>query len=533
MNRRQFVARGVAAAGWLLGTSRADAGKLSQVETENDARSFHCEDPALQRVYDAALATLQANITHVAGFPGPVLVEGSTYLGIWQECAPQEALVFGDFGSEEARTVARNNHLAFFAAQKEDGQLPASIKVPVGDRNGGPGWAQIQMVVPIAATAWELAQRTGDQELLEKAYAACGRWDSWLHRYRNTRGTGLCEGFCVYDTGMDHSTRWTGVPNACPDGDAKFCPSAAGLPRLCPDLSATVYGARVALSAMATALGKSTEADRWSADAEAIRRLILHKLYDADDAAFYDLDANNKFVRVRSAAMLRVLGEHVVDPHLFETIWQRQVRNPKAFWPAYPLPSVAVDEPVFVRPIPRNSWGGASQALTALRAPRWMEHYGKPAELASMMQRWVDAIRRRGAFLQQMDPRTGDFTPDKGGYSPAALVLLDFVWRLSGIREQGNLVEWNVRHPGQGKARFAATVHGRAAELIYNSPHAELHMNGRTVAHVTGTVRLITTSDGTLRQAVGLQPAIQDVVLRAQGRERGLKIHANQKMNLR
>ncbi|HKR27919.1 MAG TPA: hypothetical protein VJS11_10700, partial [Acidobacteriaceae bacterium] len=374
MNRRQFVVRGALAAAWAGARGRSLAlGGASG----GGPRTFHCEDADLQRIYDAALSALHGNITHVAGFDGPVLVEGSTYLGIWLECAPQESLVFGEFGTEEARTVARNNHLAFFALQKQDGQLPCSIKVPEGERQGGPGWAQIQMVVPIAATAWEVAQRTGDSELLEKAYAACGRWDTWLRRYRNTRGTGLCEGFCVYDTGMDHSTRWTGVPNACPDGDAKVCPKTPGLPRLCPDLSATVYGGRVALAAMARALSKGDEADRWSADAEAIRRLILEKLFDPEDAAFYDLDANNHFVKVRSAALLRVLGEHVPDAALFETVWQRQVHNEKSFWPAYPLPSVAVDDPVFVRPIPRNSWGGASQALTALRAPRWMEHYGK------------------------------------------------------------------------------------------------------------------------------------------------------------
>src|ERR1019366_4544626 len=49
-----------------------------------------------------------------------------------------------------------------------------------------------------------------------------------------------------------------------------------------------------------------------------------------------------------------------------------QAHNPKAFWSPFPLPSLAMDDPLFVRSIPPNSWGGASQALTALRAPRWM-----------------------------------------------------------------------------------------------------------------------------------------------------------------
>lgn len=231
--------------------------------------------------------------------------------------------------------------------------------------------------------------------------------------------------------------------------------------------------------------------------------------------------------------MLRVLGEHVPDAALFETVWQRQVHNEKAFWPAYPLPSVAVDDPVFVRPIPRNSWGGASQALTALRAPRWMEHYGKPAELAWMMQRWVQAIRRRGAFLQQMDPLRGEFTPDKDGYSPAALVLLDFVWRLSGVREQADVMEWNVRTPAPGKARFLAQVHGRAAELVYDGKTAELRLGGRMLARVSGVVRIMTTPEGAVRGAVGIEQGTAEVVVKARGREKMISVKGNEKVDLR
>jgi len=57
--------------------------------------------------------------------------------------------------------------------------------------------------------------------------------------------------------------------------------------------------------------------------------------------------------------------------------------------------------------------GGASQALTALRAPRWMKHYGKQAELDQLMRQWCEAILRHSEFRQQMDPLTGEFTqPD-------------------------------------------------------------------------------------------------------------------------
>jgi hypothetical protein len=379
-----------------------------------------------QKAYDGALQVLAGNVQVLPRFDSPVLIEGASYAGVWQECAPHESLVYSPFRAD----VAKNTHKTFFALQQEDGQIPACNK------RSGIGLGQLQMVVPIAATAWELAQRTGDDELLHTAYESCARWDGWLLRYRNTRGTGLLEGFCTYDTGHDNSPRWAGIPNRCPDADARKCPPDPTMPRLCPDLSATVYGARIALAAMAHALGKPADQARWLADAEHIRQLILTKLYSPEDAAFYDLDAQDKFVRVRGDLITRVFGEHVLHPvkdkAIIDAVWTRQLHNPKAFWAPYPLPSIAMDDPAFVRPIPRNSWGGASQALTALRAPRWMVHYGKQAELTHLMQQWCTAIMRHGEFRQQMDPLTGDFTqPDPGGYSPAALVFLDFARRLS------------------------------------------------------------------------------------------------------
>ncbi len=390
-----------------------------------------------------ALAVLAANITTLPHYDLPVLIEGAVYAGIWQECGPHEGLVYASLGLDSSvqgaapppttpLRAAIDNHMAFFALQREDGQLPACVK------RSGLGFGQIQMVVPIAATAWELAQLSKDEHFLTTAYDACSRWDAWLRRYRDTRKTGLVEGFCTYDTGMDRSPRWTGMPNQCPDADARKCPRLPSLPRLCPDLSATVYGGRIALASMARALGKPAEAARWDDDAETLRRLILDKLYCPEDAAFYDLDAQNHFVKVRSTVITRVLGEHVLkldiatDRRIFDDVWRRQIHNPEAFWATFPFPSVALNDPTFVRPIPRNSWGGASQALTALRAPRWMPHYGKQAELRHLMRQWVDAISASQGFRQQMDPLTGEFTlADPSGYSPAALVYLDFTRRLA------------------------------------------------------------------------------------------------------
>jgi len=349
----------------------------------------------------------------------PALIEGGDYLGIWLECGPLEGLVYGRYAPE----VAKANHEVFFHHQREDGYLPCWVW---RDRMGT---SQIQMVVPIAATALETAELTGDEALLAQAYDACVRWDDWLGRHRNTRGTGLCEAFCEYDTGHDNSPRFLGLPKECPNADASVCPKAGKLPYLAPDLSASVYGGRRALARIAGCLGRAGEAQAWAERAEELRQRIINYCYDPEDECFYDVDNTGDFVRIRGDALTRVLGEHVVDQPMFERIYARHIRNPDGFWTPYPLPSIAANDPSFVRALPPNSWGGACQALTALRAPRWFVHYGKSDDLVYLMRRWVEAILGAPGFMQQMNPWTGEFSTSSG-YSPAMCVFVDFVDRL-------------------------------------------------------------------------------------------------------
>ena len=489
----------------------------------NAAPQFHTANARWQAAYDGALQVLANNVQVMPRYDKPVLIEGSTYQGIWMECGPHEALVYRKFRPD----VACNSHSVFFELQRPDGQFPANNKLKET------GFGQIQMVVPIAATAWELAQATGDDELLHTAYAACSRWDAWLVRYRNTRGTGLIEGFCTYDTGHDNSPRWSGIPNQCPGKDAKQCPPVPTLPRLCPDLSATVYGARVALAAMAKAIGKSAEADRWTESAHHIRALILEKLFSSEDAAFYDLDAQNHFVKIRCDILSRICGEHIPDQALFDTLWTRQIHNPRAFWAPYPLPSVALDDPKFVRPIPRNSWGGASQALTALRAGRWFDHYGRSAEFSVMMDRWCEAIQRDMTFRTQVDPQTGAFTQaDAPNYSPCALVMLDYTWRLAGITETPDALHWNIRpgHPASDQALFRLPQ----AEIRYNRQGADLRYAGKLIARIEqGVARLITTKSGKPQALQGISEQRQTVTLSLTGHHpREVALRPNQEIGL-
>ena len=517
MNRRTFLA--ATAAATLLPSVQANA-------QDSSAPVYKTGNARWQAAYDKALGVLAANVQVVPRYSKPVLIEGASYAGIWQECGPHEALVYRKFRPD----VARNSHMCFFELQRADGQFPANNKA------AETGFGQIQMVVPIAATAWELANATGDDELLNTAYTACSMWDAWLTKYRNTRGTGLTEGFCTYDTGHDNSPRWAGIDPQCPNKDAKNVPQNPGLPRLCPDLSATTFGARMALAQMASQLGKDMDADQWQSSAEDVRKAMLNRLYVAEEAAFYDLDANNRFVKVRSDILSRVCGEHVPDQALFDTLWSRQIHNPHAFWSAVPLPSVALDDPQFVRGTPANSWGGAAQALTALRAGRWFDHYGRSAEFSVMMNKWCEALQADMGFRQQLDPATGQFTPGDGGYSPAALVMMDYTWRLAGITEDEDGVQWNVRpdHPAAQGARFTTPTDAKqTADMVYDGKGATLTYGGNAIGRIDGTARLITDARGRGKALVGIAETPQKISVRLGGREaRKLTLAPNQRIPL-
>jgi hypothetical protein len=310
------------------------------------------------------------------------------------------------------------------------------------------------------------------------------------------------------------------------------------LPRLCPDLSATTYGGRVALAQMAQALGRRAEAARWQQQAEELRALIIKHLYVPEEAAFYDLDAGNDYVRIRCDTLSRVCGEHVVDQATFESLWSRQLHNREAFWAPLPLPSVALDDPLFVRPIPSNSWGGASQALTALRTGRWFGHYGKSAAHADLMGRWCEALMADGRFTQQADPLNGRFTPgDPPGYSPAALLMVDFTWRLAGICESGRQLHWNVR-PGQSVsqgAQFSVRTDAKhRAQMRYDAQGADLTLDGRMIGRLEGGAgRLVTGESGEILAVVSIDERMQRLRLQRPGRpKREIALPADARLDL-
>lgn len=447
--------------------------------------SFSTDATRLEQVFANALAGLAGNVRHVQG--RRVLIEGGAYPGIWLECGPHEGLLYGDIDP----AVAIANHATFLAHQKPDGQFPCYVWF------ARTGYGHVQEVVPFCATAYELWQRTGDRAFLADIYEAGVRWDGWLGRHRDPEGWGLVQAFCEWDTGHDNSARWHGIGKACPGDDARFCNAGHGLPWYVPDLSSARLGDRRALARIARAIGREDDAIAWKRRADETAANLRRWLFDEADACFHDRRADGSFVRMRGEILTHPLREDAVDRATADRIWDRHLSNPRRYWTNVPFPSIAVDDPAFDPLVPPNSWGGASQALTALRTPRWLERSGRLHEQQHLLGRWRDAIAAAPAFMQQADPFTGRMSTS-AGYSPAMLLFIESIARLHGVHRHGDGLAWNCALPPdatRSEHRFAAEGIGEAI-LTLNATGAVLRLDGQELRRVPLGTRLVTDRAG-------------------------------------
>ena len=362
----------------------------------------------VRAMYAEALKGVRSCVRTYELFDRPILTVGPGYPGVWLE-HNHDWMFFADYEPQ----IAINNHDFFYRFQSGDGQFPAYVFKAPAHTCYSVGYSQLQTVYPLAASAWYVARLTGDEAFLRRSYDACSRYDAWLSRWRDTRGTGLVEFFCEYDTGCDNSARCTGfgIPSCCPGGDARVCPESEVLPVIAPDLSANKYLGRVMLSRMAEALDWPREAREWADKAEKVKRAIYRICYDPEDEFFYDVDRHGAFRKYRTEHIIRMFLCGVVEPAEFEKIYRRYITHPDWFGTPVPFPSIAVSDPAFNGERLTNNWGGMSQSHTALETVYWMRQRGKREDFEKVASIWLDRFLHSGKFFtQEAHPLTGEMS---------------------------------------------------------------------------------------------------------------------------
>lgn len=460
----------------------------------------------------------------------PILNEGGIYLGCWLEST---GTINAELLSRFIPSVAEATFASFADYQRDDGLLPYKLTA------GGPVFAQIQLVTPLARSVWNHYLANGrDRAFLAKMYAAMARYDDWLATWRDTRGTGAVEAFCTYDTGHDLSARFWHVPDSPWRNDPKhYDPDNPILPFIAPDLTANVACQRRYLARIAEELGE--DGAPWRDKAARSTAALHEQCFDEDDGFFYDRDRHGRHVRVQSDVLLRVLACEIGDEAFFEAALSRYLLSTRKFFARYPFTSLALDDPRFDPAFDYNSWCGPTNFLSLIRASHAFEHHGRHVELTWVMRPILTALARSERFGQTLNPFTGNmgFTEV---YSPAILCMLDFVERLCGIQPRPDdelwftgLVPAQMEHRHEAhETAYARTVDGQRFELVNTLANATGYRDGRLLFEAPHGVRVATDRQGNIISVTGMSAGGIDGRLKTQRGEVPFRVEANERLEL-
>jgi hypothetical protein len=489
---------------------------------------FAAIDGPLEARWFTALEELAECVRPLVG-SDPVLNEGGVYLGTWIEST---GTINAEVLSRFAPDVTIETHLTFARHQRDDGMIPYKVT------DAGPAFSQIQIVTPLARSVWNTYLLTGrDTSYLSTMYEAMERYDQWLARYRDSRGTGGVEAFCTYDTGHDLSPRFWFVADRGYRNDARqYDPDSPLVPYVAPDLTANVACQRSYLALIAEELGH--DAEPWHEKSRQSEAALFAQCFDDEDATFYDRNAAGEFVRIQSDVLLRVLACEMGDASLFASSLERYLMNTAKFLAHYGFTSIAMDDPRFDHDYTRNSWGGPSNFLSLIRAPHAFEHHGHVAELALSTMPVLAALVAADRFPQCLDPWSGapGFTTK---YSPSLLWLLDAVERQFGILPRPDGEVWfsgltptRLDHGAAATAvGYSRTVHETHYELAGDDHHIEVWHNGAEWMRFPRGWRIIVAA-GVVRAIVGLSPTPVTGDLIIDGKTVSLTVSPNQRVEL-
>ena len=468
--------------------------------------SFRCGEEAIQSLYDAAEAGCRRNLQSFAG--RPVLVEGGGYEKIWLETQPMG----GEMYALRHPEAGLNNTLFFLECCRADGRLPGSIRSEgsciVPEYNKFQGFC-----LPFhALNLFYLFDR--DHALLDLLKSALIGFDAYLHRTRELNGDGLLHSFCVYDTGEDLALRYGDAP--CYWTEDRPPEGFRSVPMASMDLTSWSYACRETLAEICRLQGDD-RAEDWLEKAGETAGALRRGLWNEQRGTLFDRDASGRPVNVLCHNPLRCMYWHALSPEMADRFVREHLLNPREFATPFPLPSVAVSDPLF-RNAPENNWSGQSEGLTWQRAISALENYGYYSMVTRLSSRLFSAVIRSGfRFTQQYDPFTGapslvhavthqpaaDGEPVQEAYGPTLLAVLEYIAHRWGIHPHLGNVWFSL---GSGlPCEYEAVFYHHRYRIKSDGKTASVRVDGREIAQTTCGIRLITDEAGQVLRSVSIE----------------------------
>ncbi len=298
-----------------------------------DAPALACDDAFLENVFAFRRASLRLNFLPASGRYGyPGCAEGTGFFhaaiaySAW--CHARELRWLPD--PSRARGVLRN----FFDRQRDDGSFPGILYAD-GEHPTASYFADW------GASVLAVDEVHPDPGFLEEAYGPLKRYADHLRRERDAENSGLYDVRDPYETGQEYMSRYTAVDDRA---DAQHFDYELRLKGI--DITVYTYRLRRALARIAASLGRGAESREHDAIADAIGDAVRRGMWDTERGMFSDVDPRT-WQRTGVAAAVcfyPYMTDIVSDEHLPGL--HRNLFDPARFWPAFPVPSTALDDPL-------------------------------------------------------------------------------------------------------------------------------------------------------------------------------------------
>jgi hypothetical protein len=470
---------------------------------------FETTDTFLLNLYRAAEKVCAGNIRNFAG--RNVLIEGGGYNGVWIETQPMG----GEMYAKRNITPGMNNMLYLIEFQHENGRMPGLV----GFENDKPHavWTCMgDIYFPFPALNMYYWNKKRDKAFLQKVYDAFERFDEYRWRYRDSDGDGCLETWCVWDTGEDNSLRFAGTQLNSGGWIGETPPDDPVFPVESMDYMANSYDMRMTMARISELLGLGKEKELRE-KAKAVQDKIIDYLWDESRGACFDRDRENRTMPTLVHNNLRLMYHNALTQEMADRFVQEHLLNPDEFWTPFPLPSIAVNDPIFRNGVD-NDWGGPPMGLTYQRAIHALENYGYYSIITALGEKLLDNVGQKNFFSQQFDPFTGEFgTVDwRRDYGPTALSVLEYISRLYGIHVQEDEIWWGCL----GKT-YTYTQHwgGDDYKIVSENGSAKGFFNGKEIFNVSNGLRVVTDYGGKVLKIINITNEPKQIEYHANGKK--------------
>ena len=301
----------------------------------------------------------------------------------------------------------------------------------------------------LAWTEWESFLVTGDTERIAAVFPPLLAYHLWLKQYRTwPDGTYWSTGWAC---GMDNQPRQQpGVSDTYHHGHMVWADTCIQQIISCQ-----------MLIRMAALIGREKDVQALREEEAALTDVVNRKLWNDEDAFYYDLWPNGEQNKVKSIGAYWALLAGIVPEHRLDA-FIAHLENPKEFNRPHPIPSLSADHPLYDEN--GGYWRGGVWSPTNYMVLKGLEKYGYHRLAAEIAERHVRAVfnvyKATGTLWENYAPehsKPGDPAKDHfvgwAGLSPIAMVI-EYVFGIHS-NTKDRIITWHIhRTDRHGVVRY-------------------------------------------------------------------------------